>query len=209
MALDMDDRKAFFYKVRDLFNHVRLKRPVNKIELNEIISSDDNDLIRAALFIFLNKTSFRGVFVVNSKDNYRGVLGYIARPKIVNPQLINKLHRLFVEHDVEFIWCSYDEIVLPDKARLLFYLDPPYLEAFDKYTSDGFDLESFIKYLEVMTNKEGCKVVLSNSKEFEAVITNNDKIKLPFVNHVSVREFSNGRTTTAKDREEILATNVA
>ena len=51
-------------------------------------------------------------------------------------------------------------------------------------------------------------VILSNSKEFESVITTNDKINLPVINQVSVREFSNGKTTPTKDRVEILATNV-
>ena len=105
----MDEKKVFFYKARDLFNDLRLGRTVDRARLNEIISSDDDDLILAALFIFLNKTSFRGVFVVNSKDEYKGAFGYCSRPKIVDPQLINKLHHLFTEHDVEFIWCCYDE----------------------------------------------------------------------------------------------------
>ena len=126
----------------------------------------------------------------------------------MDADLINKLHRLFTEHDVEFVWCSSDELILPDNARLLLYLDPPYLETFDKYTSTGFDQESFLKYLEVMTNRDGCKVILSNSKDFESVIAQNDQINLPVINHVSVRDFQNGRTTTAKDRVELLATNI-
>ena len=71
----MDDRKAFFYKARDLFNDLRLGRTVDKAWLNEIVSSDDNDLILSALFIFLNKTSFRCVFVVNSKNEFKGSFG--------------------------------------------------------------------------------------------------------------------------------------
>ena len=81
----MDEQKSFFYEARDLFNDLRLGRTVDKARLNEIISSDDHDLILAALFIFLNKASFRGVFVVNSKDEYREAFGYIARPKIQDP----------------------------------------------------------------------------------------------------------------------------
>ena len=67
--------------------------------MNEIISSDDNDLILSALFIFLNKISFRGVFVVNSKNEFKGSFGYINRPKIVDAELINNLYQ-FVEHKV-------------------------------------------------------------------------------------------------------------
>ena len=160
----------------------------------------------STLFIFLNKTSFRGVFVINSKNEYKASLGYSNRPKIVDSQLINKLHQLFTEHDLEFICCSYDELELEDK--MLLYLDPPYLDTFNKYTSGGFSQESFVKYLEVVTNKEGCKIILSNSKEFESVIYQNDKINLPIINQITLREFQNGKTTTAKERVEILATNI-
>ena len=128
--------------------------------------------------------------MVNSKDEYRGSFGYIACPKIVDADLINMLHQLFTEHDLELVWCSYDELVLPDNATMLLYLDPPYLETFDKYTSCGFEQDSFVKYLEMVTNKAGCKVILSNSKEFKSVIAQNDKIKLPIVEQVSIREFS-------------------
>ena len=65
-----------------------------------------------------------------------------------------------------------------------------------------------MKYLETLTNKASCKVVLSNSKEFESVIAQNDQIKLPVINQVAVRDFNNGKTTTAKDRVELLATNI-
>ena len=51
----MAEQKAFFYKARDLFNDLRLGRTVDKAKMTEIISSDDNDLILAALFIFLKK----------------------------------------------------------------------------------------------------------------------------------------------------------
>ena len=98
--------------------------------------------------------------------------------------------------------------MLPNNRKLLLYIDPLYLETFDKYTTAGFDQQLFVKHLELMTNKDGCKVILSESKEFGSVITNNDKIKLPIVDQISVREFQNGKTTTAKDRVEILATNV-
>ena len=53
-SLDMKQQKEFFYKARDLFNDIRLNKPINKDELDQIISSDDHDLILVVLFIFLN-----------------------------------------------------------------------------------------------------------------------------------------------------------
>ena len=115
----MKGQKAFFYKASNLFNDIRLNKPINKAELDEIISFDDHDLILSALFIFLNKTSYRGVFVVNSKNEYKGSFGYISNVKIVKPALINKLHQLFVDNNVDFICCSYDELDLGDDKMLL------------------------------------------------------------------------------------------
>ena len=54
--------------------------------------------------------------------------------------------------------------------RLLLYLDPPYYNTFDKYTSDGFDQNDFVEYLEAVSNKANWKVSLSNSNDFEGVI---------------------------------------
>ena len=97
----------------------------------------------------------------------------VHQPRIVNPELIMKLHRLFNDNDVQFYCCSYDRLDLGDKQVLL-YLNPPYYNTFDKYTSDGFDQTAFIEYLEAVTNKANCKIILSNSNDFEGVISENE-----------------------------------
>ena len=70
----------------------------------------------------------------------------------MNPTLIMKLHRLFNDNDVEFHCCLYNELDLGDEQGLL-YLDPPNYNTFDKYTSDGFNQNDFVEYLEDVTNK--------------------------------------------------------
>ena len=133
--------------------------------------------------------------------------GYYKRqPKIVNPRLIMKLHRLFNDNDVEFHCCSYDELDFGDEQVLL-YLDPPYYNTFDKYTSDGFDQNEFVEYLEDVTNRANWKVILSNSHDFEGVIAENHHINLPRIMTVSVKDFTN-TAKPAKDRVEIIATNL-
>ena len=101
-SLDMDERKDFFYKARKQFNDLRLNRSNNK-------------LVLASLFVFLNKTCFRGVFRVNQNGELVAAFGYIkGQPKIVNHDLIMRLHRLFNDNDVQFHCCSYDELDLGD-----------------------------------------------------------------------------------------------
>ena len=84
----------------------------------------------------------------------------------MNPELIKKLHRLFNNNDVEFHCCSYDELDFGDEQVLL-NLGPPYYNTFDKYTFDGFDQNGFVEYLQDVTNQANCKVILSNSNDFE------------------------------------------
>ena len=91
--------------------------------------------------------------------------------------------------------------------QVLLYLDPPYYQTFDRYTSDGFDQNEFVEYLEAVTNRANWKVILANSHDFEGVITENERINLPRIMAASVRDFTN-TTKPAKDRIEIIATNL-
>ena len=128
------------------------------------------------------------------------------QPRIVNPELIMKLHRLFNDNDVQFYCCSYDRLDLDDEQGLL-YLDLPYYNNFDKYTSDGFDQNDFVEYLQDVTNRANWKVILSNSHDFEGVIAENERINLPRIMTVSVKDFTKS-TKPAKDRVEIIPTNL-
>ena len=196
-SLDMHQRKEFFYNARDQFNNLRLSWSVD----------NNRGLMLAALFVFLNKTCFRGVFRVNRQNELVAAFGYLKQqPKIVNAELINRLHQLFTEYNVQFYCCSYDELDLGNE-RMLLYLDPPYYKTFDKYTADGFDQNAFVEYLETVTNKPNCKVILSNSNDFEEVIASNELINLHTIYKVSVKDLTN-TTTPPKDRVEIIGINL-
>ena len=84
----------------------RARAQFNDLRLNRTVDPNREWLI-ASLFLLLTKTCFRGLF----RDNQDGELvcsfGYFKRPpKIVNPKLIKKFHRLFIDNDVEFYCCS-------------------------------------------------------------------------------------------------------
>ena len=70
-----------------------------------------------------------------------------------------------------------------------------------------FDQNFFVEYLEDVTNKDNCKVILSNSHDFEGVIAENHQINLPNIITVSVKDLTN-TTKPAKDRVEIIGTNL-
>ena len=89
----------------------------------------------------------------------------------------------------------------------LLYLDPPYYNTFDKYISDGFDQNGFVKYLEDVTNRANWKVILSNSHDFKGVIAEHEQINLPRIMTLLVKYFTNN-TKPAKDRVEIIGNNL-
>ena len=61
----------------------------------------------------------------------------------------------------------------------------------------------FFEYLEDVTNRANWKVIPSNSNDFEGVIAENERINLPRIMTVSVKDFTN-TTKPAKDRVEII-----
>ena len=121
----MDERKEFFYRARAQFNDLILQRMTR-------IGDPNRELLIASLFIFLNKTCFRGVFRVNQDVELVCVFGYMKRqPKNVNRELIRKFHRLFNDNDVQLHCCSYNRLDFGDEQVLL-YLYPPYFNTLDK-----------------------------------------------------------------------------
>lgn len=156
LSLEPNNRKEYFYEKRSLYNHVKFNY------------SCDMQLARTALFMFLNKTCFNGLYRVNSKGLYNVPMGAYKNPLIcdtenilaVSEKLQNvKIHCGDFRESAEFI----------DKDTFV-YFDPPYrplsnTSGFTSYTQDAFtdeqqkDLAAYYKAL----SSRGSKLLLSNS----------------------------------------------
>ena len=152
--MDNHDRKEYYCEKRDRFN--------------ELINKSETSVEKAALFIFLNKTCFNGLYRVNSKGLYNVPMGSYKKPLICdtdNIRLISGLLKCVEIQCGDYSKCA-DFI---DKSTFV-YIDPPYrplseTSSFTSYAKEEFGDEQQIqlcRFMEQISDR-GAKVVASNS----------------------------------------------
>lgn len=157
LPLDADARKAYYYEKRNQFNAGPSCAP-----------NLPPDLERAALFLFLNKTCFNGLYRVNRKGQFNVPIGRYRAPEIVNAPLLRAASAT-LEH-VALVCGSYAQSADFINAHTFVYLDPPYrplspTSSFTAYTQDAFgddDQRALAGFFAAMA-KRGASLLLSNS----------------------------------------------
>lgn len=152
---DEEYRKSLYYTIRDEYN-----------------SRDFNDatisIRMAALFIFLNRTCFNGLYRVNSKNLFNVPCGKYANPKICDKE--NLLNANILLQNVELLCGDYSETIDNVNETTFIYFDPPYkpisqTSSFNSYSSENFDDAQQIRlkdFCDIITEKKA-KFMLSNS----------------------------------------------
>lgn len=118
-------------------------------------------LQRAAAFIYLNKTCFNGLWRVNKKGEFNVPMGRYEDPPILDA---NKLkYAAYYLKNAELRTGSYIDTLVDVQAGDLVYLDPPYDDTFNGYTSEGaFDQRTLALAVEALV-RGGVHVVMCNS----------------------------------------------
>lgn len=153
--MNNEQRKEYYYSKRDRYN--------------ELISNSEPKAEKAALFIFLNKTCFNGLYRVNGKGLFNVPMGEYKKPPICdadNIRLISKLLQGVTINCGDYSECA-DFI---DNNNTFVYIDPPYrplseTSSFTSYAKTEFGDEQQIqlgKFMEQISEK-GAHVVASNS----------------------------------------------
>lgn len=131
-------------------------------------SKPDNLVVRAARFIYLNKTCYNGLWRVNSKGEFNVPFDKSSSGNFYDEEnLIACSERL---EGSQITHGSYHKVLGKVKEGDFVYLDPPYIplsatENFASYSKEGFTLEDH-RALAVaieQINKIGAHVLLSNS----------------------------------------------
>jgi DNA adenine methylase len=135
-------------------------------EYNKLSLTDKKSILGSAMFIFLNKTCFRGVFRIGP-NGFNVPYGNYSNPKIINKEHLEEIHHLIKEVIFE---CSDFNTSLSNVEQDDFvYLDPPYASETDKsfvgYTKNGFNIENhncLFNIIHNLTNSKH-KIMLSNA----------------------------------------------
>ena len=154
------------YNCREEFNKIREK--YNLLKHQEEIS-DSEKIEMAAIFIYLNKRSFNGLYRENQDGKYN-VPYRQYKTSIYHENELNELSKYFNHHKINFKCKSYNKFKLKKfKKGDLVYIDPPYYPCkksnFTAYWKTPFLAEEQKKLAEYCQelDKKGIKFIVSNA----------------------------------------------
>lgn len=150
------ERKVMYLANRERFNEL-------KVNVDEQIS-----LEKAALFIFLNKTCFNGLYRVNRKGFFNVPMGAYKNPPICDAENLRLIGGLL--KNVQIKSGDYSECADFIDENTFVYIDPPYrpltaTSSFTSYSENEFGDKQQIelgKFVNEISAK-GAKFVASNS----------------------------------------------
>lgn len=148
---DEDSRRDYFLKKRSLYNTKNLV-----------------DIQNSALFIFLNRTCFNGLYRVNKSGLFNVPFGRYASPTICNKETIMADSRLLQK--VEILNGDFETVLSKASGNTFFYFDPPYrplssTSSFNDYAKEDFNDESQVRLKRFcdLIDQSGFHFLLSNS----------------------------------------------
>lgn len=126
------------------------------------IYNETNDLfLKSVLFLFLNKTCFRGLYR-ESKNGFNVPFGNYISPNFYDLDNIKNINILFNKYNVEFYNCDFEIFLSSLDYNDFVYCDPPYHDTFTKYNECDFNENKQKNLCNILKNSK-TKFVLSNS----------------------------------------------
>ena len=144
-------RKEYFLRIRKSYNE-----------------DTHNDVTNTAMFIFLNRTCFNGLYRVNSKGYFNVPFGKYTNPTICDEELLLEDSKILQK--VEILCGDYTLIERYVDNNTFIYFDPPYrplstTSSFTSYSKENFDdtEQTRLAHFFARLSRYGCKMMLSNS----------------------------------------------
>jgi len=195
---DEENKQIYYYDKRTLYN-----------------SKTENKLNQSALFIFLNKTCFNGLYRVNQKGEFNTPIGRYKKPTICDDANICVVNEIL--QNVEILNGDFEQTLKYANPNSLFYFDPPYKPInessnFTEYTKGGFNDSEQIRLRDfcIQLHKLGHTWILSNSdvkKQYESNSFFDDLYKDFTIKSVLAKRTINANANRRGNVSELLITN--
>ena len=138
-----------------------------RLSYNRLTDIEKQSGLGSAMFIFLNKTCFRGLFRVGP-NGFNVPYGNYKNPEIINRGHLDEIHNLI--QGVIFTCSDFGESISKIQDGDYAYLDPPYAPetatSFVGYTENGFGLDKHTQLFELcnrLTDSGNKKIMMSNA----------------------------------------------
>lgn len=202
IQLEQEERKNYFYNKREEYNNYTLEK-------------NEQNIQRAAQFIYLNRTCFNGLYRVNKNGKFNVPIGSHKNPTICDEENLRRLSKLI--QNVQFQYGDYRKSMEYVNENTFVYFDPPYrplnvTSGFTSYTKEDFnddnqkELATFYRQL----NERNAKLMLSNSnpKNTNKEDTFFDNIYQGFnIDEIYASRMINANSNGRGKISEILVTN--
>lgn len=198
---NLSERKLIYMQKREEFNTLKIDTGKNTE--------------KAALFIFLNKTCFNGLYRVNSKGLFNVPMGSYKWPPICDEKNIKLCSQLLknVQISCADFFLTLDFI----DSKTFVYLDPPYrpiseTSFFTSYSEFGFTDQEQRKlkdFVDAIT-KKGARAVISNSDPKNNNADDNffdDLYKKYKIDRIAAKRMINSRASKRGNINELLIYN--
>ena len=195
---NQEKKSTYYYKKRECYN-----------------SRKSDKIAQAALFIFLNRTCYNGLYRVNKKNEFNVPMGSYKKPTICDAENILVVSKALQK--VEILCGDFEQTLNYAGNNSFFYFDPPYkplsnTSSFNSYAKDEFDDEHQIRLKNFCSRIDsmGYKWMLSNSdvKGFDGNNNFFDELYSEFkIGRVKATRRINSNANKRGELNELLITN--
>lgn len=120
-----------------LAGHADAHNKAHYLKCRKLLSTETDPTTIAALFIYINKTCYNGLYRVNKAGQYNVPMGSYKNPAILDESNLRAVSQLLQDKDIEQRPFAQ---VKPQEGDF-FYFDPPYHKTYDQYSADKFSDE--------------------------------------------------------------------
>lgn len=159
---------SIYYEQRNIYNQMKKEHVYSYDDVSSRANSSELQKIcvqKAGLFIYLNKTGFRGIYRENHSGCMNVPYGNYKTVNLYDSVNLSNISKYLSSNDIIIRHHSYNQIT-PSMDDFV-YLDPPYDQEkktdFVSYTKDGFKQSELFQFLEGLRHINRTNFVLSNA----------------------------------------------